>query len=483
MRIYFAVLAQAEALARRVASVTHVPLRKARDATAAMMGYHNWSELKEVTEAGAEQASLPDEMCSTDVIHSRVLFHIARLVHALEIDEEAAVHALSRIRPTTAFFLRYAESESPIDMMLPRLWTGSAQLEEGAERYIAEIGGRAQADTLAELALGKEEGTAILDPVNGVRVLAAYRGQPQDGLQPGEPYAILGVRFVPLVQEQVLTHIEIRLLTFMCAEDITEEGMEFIGSAIIGYLNQRDIHWQCDGKLCGAAHGIHLSLHGTITTDEERAFIEVLDAQLCKCEERWMEMEGCSVLSTDRQSLLPIASFDNLIEDDGMDDDEVQIKMPSSADEAEEVQEIVCSAMRQAPARLGEYLCTHGKADFADFARAHTVATTEGVGQFLEFVQTLEHAGAIPIDVAVFIQNHYISGEATDTDEALEIEPDSSPSEIDRALAKRFHRFADRAAQMRCKNMEKHYREMTPDEIVSSINAGLQAFLGNGVER
>jgi hypothetical protein len=450
-----------------------------------MMGYRDWAELKAVTEAGADRPSLPDEVCSTEVVQSRVLYQVARLAHAIAIDEDSAARAISHIRPTTAFFLPYRESDSATDMLFPRQWTGSAELRKDSDRFIAEIGGAVQRDTLAELARGKEEGAAIVDPATGVRVMAAYTGEPRDGLEPGDPYAVLVLRFVPLVQEQVLTHVEIRLLTFMCAEDISEDGMDFIASAVISYLNQPAIHWQCSDNVSGAAEGIQLSLHGTIGSDEERTFVETLDAVLCECESRWQQMEGCSVTSTERLAQLPLAAFDNYIEDLYESEDSVQPIVTSTIGDAAAVHDMVCGAMQQAPARLCEYLSAHGKSDYADFARAHHVATSEGICRFLEFVQAMEHAQALTTEVAVFIQNHFITtgvGDAEGMERFLH-ETGELQGDLEELLSEMNRRHAERAAALDCLEMEKHYRETPPARLADIVIAGQVAFLGNVVER
>ncbi|MBK4737361.1 hypothetical protein [Noviherbaspirillum pedocola] len=481
MRIYFKAVSQVEAICRRVASTAEIPMRRARSATAAMMGYKDWAELKEITEAGVDRPSLPDEICTTEVVQSRVLYQVARLAHAIAIDEETAARAISHIRPTTAFFLPYLESDSPTAMLFPRQWTGSSEWRKDSDRFIAEIGGTVQRDTLAELACGKEEGAAILDPATGVRVMAAYTGEPRDGLEPGDPFAVLALRFVPVVQEQVLTHIEIRLLTFMCAEDISEEGLDFVASAVISYLNQPVIHWQCSGNVSGAAEGIQLSLHGIIGSDEERTFVEALDAMLCECEARWQKMEGCSVTSTERLAQLPLAAFDNYIEDFFEPDDSVQPITEPAIEDVTAVYDLVCSAMQQAPARLCEYLGAHGKSDYADFAQAHHVATPEGIRLFLEFVQAMEHARALPAEVAVFIQNHFITTGVANAEgmEGFLHETGEMQGDLEKTLSEMNQRHADKAAALDCREMEKHYRETPPARLADIVFAGQAAFLGN----
>jgi hypothetical protein len=484
MRIHYASMFHAEALCRKVASVTHAPLRLARSAAAAMAGYDDWNQLKDVTAEGGQRPSLPDEVCSTEVIQSRVLFQVARLASTLEMEEDDAAQAVARIRPTTAYYLPLNGPSSAADQLFPRQWVISAPPDNAAGRFIAEVGGKVQHDTLAELACGKEEGTAILDPSTGVRVFAAYTGEPQDGVQPGDPYAITVLRIVPLVQEQVLTHIEIRFLTFMCAEDIDEDGLEFAASSILSYLNQHGVHWQCSGEICGAAEGIGLSLHGTTTSDEERALVEQLDALLIDAEEEWQKIEDCSVMSTERLRRLPLAAFANQMEDLVEADDALQNMMSVSIGNVAAVHELVCSAMRQAPARLADYLCERGKAEYADFARAHDVGTPEGVCRFLECVQALEHARAIGIEVAVFIQNHFItSGESgAGNADLLLHEASDRQDDVERAFLEMNRRNADRAAKMDCPDMEKHYREMPPGRLADIVIAGQVAFLGNIVD-
>lgn len=483
MRIFFANLAQAEALSKRVASVIRAPIRKARDAAAALAGYDSWKHLADVTDSGDELPSLPDEVCSTEVVQSRVLYQVARLARFLGIDEDEAAQAVTRIRPTTAYFLRLNATKSLADQLFPQGWTGTAAAEEEGERYLAVVGGDIQRDTLAELSFGKEEGAAILDPATGIRVLAAYTGKPTDGVSPGDPYAIAVLRLVPIVQEQIITHLELRLVTFMCDGEMSEPDLVFVGSAIRSYLNQPTIHWQCDTGPCGAAEGITLTLHGTTSTDEERALIEMLDMALIEAEEGWHQVTDCAVISTQRLEQLPLATFINEMQDFSDDDDEQSSSLVQFAQGAQAFNE-VCDAMQQAPARLGSYLEAKGKSDYADFARAHDVSTGEGVRRFLEFVQAIEHAGALGVEVAVFIQNHFITtGEDGGDTEFLLGEMSDSPEDPEKVMAAVNERIAERAAALACCDMVRRYRETPSGRLAEILDAGEVAFLGKSEDR
>lgn len=484
MRIFFANLAQAEALSKRVASVTRTPLRKARDAAAAMAGYDSWKHLAEVTDSGDERPSLPDEVCSTEVVHTRVLYQVARLSRFLSVDEDEAAAAVSHIRPTNAFFLRYSEVKSPADKLFPNAWTGTAAAEEEGERFLAEIGGPVQRDTLSELACGKEEGAAILDPATGVRVLAAYSGKPNDGVSPGDPYAVVVFRLVPIVQEQVVTHIELRLVTFMAAEEMSESALVFVGSAIRSYLNQPTIHWQCDGDLCGAAEGITLTLHGTIGTDEERALIEMLDAALIDAEENWHKVEDCLVMSTQRLDLLPLATFLNEMQDLSEDEEDAPRRAAVHFAEGTAAFNEVCDAMQQAPARLSSYLEAKGRAEFADFARVHDISTMDGICRFLKFVRVLAETGTIGIEVAVFIRNHFITtGDDGGDTEFLLGEISSAQDDPQKVIAAVNERIAVRAVAMDCDDMVRYYLETPTGRLAEILSAGESAFLGRVEDR
>lgn len=419
MRIYFSSMAHPKRLSKRLAKLAGIPLSRAQKASAAMFGYNDWHELEQVTAAQLNPPSKPDYLLSSDLCDTRRKVFGERLGECLgrldESDPDEVFDLLDDLDPTGCMPAEAAFVDRRLDELFPREWTLDLSDPEAAyfddadpdEGFVAQVGmaGSRAFESLVQNACRKVSTDMAWFPADeyGCRTFAfdfADRKEFPDVREDAASVAAISFRFVPTIQESILTALELVIHPGSFASShLSDDQIEWMVAAIIEYLRVARLSPCSDWPVCGASNGIHLTLSGGVRRVPILRLISRLSDRL---------HDEAQVFSAVGDDALPLKTFDDEYVDDVSPDDLVEDFVVQHGTEMIDALVEDMLAMTHAPTILGKVLTARGFGQYAEFTDAMSLNDFEDYRKFAAFVASMERGNALPADLSLFFRNYTV---------------------------------------------------------------------------
>lgn len=478
MRIYFSSMAHPKRLSKRLAKLAGIPLNRAQQCCAVMFAYKDWHELEQVTAAQRNPPSKPDCLLSSEIVETRQEVIGARL-HAF-LMPDTSIHAedvwglMAALDPTGSM-PGEAFVDRRLDDLFPREWKMDGSDPDIAIDYeldpkagfSAQVGmaGSRFFESLLQEAITNSQTNApdwIPSDDHGYRSFAfnfadrtAFRDLRDDA--PG--VAAIVFRFVPTIQENILTGLELILHPGSFADSyVSDEHAELFAQAIVDYLFTCRLWPNPDWPVCGASGGITLTLSGQVKLAPVARIVDAL-ANLLDTHEEMFDPDDHD---WDDFVCLPLGALSFKIEHCISQADLLDDHIAHHHEEIVERQVIENAAMSRAPEVLARILTDGGFGQYAEFAASLSLASFDEQAKFGAFVRSMERAKAIPTNISLFFR-HYLADRLL----AGEQPPFGTPEfeayaeeDEDTIVA----RYADAARRLGDEDLAHHY-ERSSDEM------------------
>lgn len=496
MRIYLSSMAHPKRLAKRLAKSAALPLNRAQHCCAVMFGYLDWHELEQVTTAQLNPPSKPDYLVTSDIVVTRRRVLGSRLSYALarmgSLHWDSLWELMDELDPTGSMPDEAIFVDRRLDVLFPREWTLDLSDPDVAPDFdidpdtgfVAQVGmsdSRAFEAMLRDACERAPQASLEWQPSDdhGYRTFSfdfADRKPFCDLRDSARSVVAIPFRFVPTIQENVLTALELVIHPAAFASSyLSGEHVKLLGEAMIEYFRASGL-WACpDWSVCGSSAGIVLTLSGEIRSAPVLRIvdhlIDVLEAHAemfsMDDEEPWEDKEYLPFRDV-------IVEYDNEVDDDELEADYAIQHRRSLFDEL--LQEV--RALSRAPEMLARILTEKGFGQYAEFTQAMSVSSFDGWKNFSAFVCSMERINAISTDVSLYFR-HHLADHVVAGDEP----PPGSPEfaayaeEADVAVAARY---AAAARRLGDEALAKRYEVATEDVWERCFEASLD--LSNLIE-
>jgi len=483
MRIYLSSMAHPKRLAKRLAKSAGIPLSRAQHCCAAMFGYNDWHELEQVTAAQLNPPSTPDYLLSSEIVGTRRNVLGQRLYNALGPltggDWNDAWDLIDELDPTGSMPEEAIFVDRRLDDLFPRQWQLDLNNPEilldvdiaPEVGFVAHVGMpicRAFESLLNDALAKGPSGSIQWAPRDdhGYRTFAfdfADRTPFQDMRDTAPSVAALPFRFVPTIQENILTGLELVIHPAAFASlYLTEEQVEMVVEAMIEYFRSTRL-WTCsDWPACGSSSGIYLTLSGEIRTAPVLRIMERLVELLDDHQSMFVPDVD---IDLDGKSFLPfrevITELDNQVSEEEFAEDFAAQHQEELVSDL--VKEVV--AMSRAPQMLAKLLTDRGFAQYAEFASSMSLETFDDWKKFGAFVRSMERAKTIPTDISIFFRNNLVDRVVASKEPAFD-SPEFK-AYADESDEKQAARYIDAAKRLGDEEMMKRYKDS--DEAVMSL--------------
>lgn len=473
MRIYLSSMAHPKRLSKRLAKSAGIPLNRAQHCCAVIFGYNDWHELEQVTAAQLNPPSKPDYLLSSEIVATRRQVIAHRLYSALAQitapDSDLVWGLMNELDPTGSMPDEVAFVDRRLDDLFPREWRLDLSDPDVApdfgiepeDGFVAQVGmsdSRAF-ESLVRDACRRAPGNSmewIPSDDYGYRTFAFDFGDRSDfdDIRESAPsVAAIPIRFVPTIQENVLTGVELHIHPVAFATShLSDEQVYLMVETMIDYLRSARL-WACpDWQVCGSVSGVSLRLSGTVSKASVLRIITRFADELTEhaalfsdeMEQGWEDRE-----------FLPLRAFDadydiDVSEEEMLEDLFVQTRR-------ELVDELFKEtiAMSRAPAMLAKIMTDRGFGQYAEFTGAMSVDSFADWQKFGAFVCSMERAKAIPTDISLFFRHalvdRLIASEEPPVDSAeFDAYTNLSSEELSARYADAARRLGDEDMARRC---------------------------------
>ena len=496
MRIYLSSMAHPKRLSKRLAKSAGLSLNRAQHCCAVMFGYLDWHELEQVTTAQLNPPSKPDYLLASDIVVTRRRVLGSRLFHALarigSVHWSSVWDLMDELDPTGSMPNEAIFVDRRLDVFFPREWTLDLSDPDVAPdfdidpdvRFVAQVGmpdSRAFEAMLREACERAPRASLEWQPSDdhGYRTFSfdfADRKAFCDLRDTARSVVAIPFRFVPTIQENVLTALELVIHPAAFASSyLSDEHVKLLVEAMIEYFRASGL-WACpDWPVCGSSAGIALTLSGEIRSAPVLRIVDhLIDVLEAHAEMFSMDDEE----PWEDKVYLPfrdvIVEYNNQVDDDEMEADYATQHTRSLFDDL--LQEV--RALSRAPEMLARILTENGFGQYAEFAQAMSVSSFDDWRNFSTFVCSMERINAISTDVSLYFRHHL-----TDHVVAGDEPPPGSPefaSYADEADGTVAARYAAAARRLGDEALAKRYEVATEDVWERCFEASLD--LANLIE-
>ncbi len=422
MRIYLSSMAHPKRLSKRLAKLAGISLSRAQQCCAVMFGYNDWHELEQVTAAQLTPPSKPDYLVSAAIVATRRQMISTRLLGALgQIDERGLSwfeELIDDLDPTGCMPAEASFVDSRLDALFPREW----RLNLDDPEFLADFDVEPELGFVAEVGMQKSrffEGllTSALKKSSasssehwprddmGYRTFAfdfADREAFAD-LRPDDPsVAAIPFRFVPTIQENVLTDLELIVHSGAFASNyLADEHVAIIVDAILEYLHASRLACYPDWAVCGCLYGVNITLSGSV---QRAAILRIMEQLAAVLEDNAMQFTEAGTDSG--LDFLPVRQVTVDFEENVSEDDLNEALFIQGQDAIVRICIRDQAALSRAPEMLATILLRNGFAQYAEFASAMSLDGVDAWKKFGAFVCSMERAKTISPDQSLFFRHH-----------------------------------------------------------------------------
>lgn len=439
MRIYLSSMAHPKRLSKRLAKSAGISLNRAQQCCAVMFGYNDWHELEQVTAAQLTPPSKPDYLVSAAIVATRRqllgerLFGI--LAPMLDRDWSELYDLMDELDPTGCMPAEASFLDARLDTLFPREWRLNlddperlADFDVAPELgFVAEVGMHKSRFFEGLLTSALKNSTAN-SPEHWPRDDMGYRTFAFDfggreafaDLRPDAPsVAAIPFRFVPTIQENVLTDLELIVHSGAFASNyLADEHVAIIVDAILEYLHASRLACYPDWAVCGSLYGVNITLSGSV---QRAAILRIMEQLAAVLEDNAMQFTEAGTDSG--LDFLPVRQVTVDFEENVSEDDLNEALFIKGRDEFARICIRDHMALSRAPEMLAEILIRNGFAQYAEFASAMSLDGVDAWKKFGAFVCSMERAKTISPDQSLFFR-HYLAERVVSSEQPATDSPD-----------------------------------------------------------